>query len=222
MNARIVTKGLAALAIATAIPVAMLSGCADSAPKRPATAAAGSLAGASSTENEAPAAPIAAEQDSDVAAIIDFAKQTEPEDGSDTVQFNQTVSGGEPGNTLAASDAGVQPDLQAVYFGFDASDIDPALHDELRRHAEYLAAHPELTLHLDGHTDSRGSATYNKALSQRRAQAVADLLHTLGASQSQLVVSAHGAGQPRDLGSNWRENRRVELQYRDGALARGD
>ena len=92
MNAQIINKGLAALAVAAAIPVAILSGCADSAPKRPATAAAGPMASESSN---ASAAPVVAAQDSNVAAVIDFAKQTEPAGDSDAAPLNQPTAAGE-------------------------------------------------------------------------------------------------------------------------------
>ena len=49
---------------------------------------------------------------------------------------------------------------------------------------------------VDGYTDSTGSAKYNQALSERRAQAVADYLTSNGVSQHRLAVKGYGEENP--------------------------
>ena len=63
--------------------------------------------------------------------------------------------------------------------------------------AEILAAHPEvLSMRVEGHTDSQGSATDNLALSQARAEAVVVFLVDLGIDLERLSAVGHGEEQP--------------------------
>ena len=63
--------------------------------------------------------------------------------------------------------------------------------------AEILAAHPEvLSMRVEGHTDSQGSATGNLALSQARAEAVVVFLVDLGIDLERLSAVGHGEEQP--------------------------
>jgi outer membrane protein OmpA-like peptidoglycan-associated protein len=61
---------------------------------------------------------------------------------------------------------------------------------------------------IEGHTDRQGSADFNLELSQRRAQAVADYLKTLGIAGDRLQVQGHGFAKP--ISSAPEKNRRVE------------
>ncbi|MEO0443671.1 MAG: OmpA family protein [Pseudomonadota bacterium] len=68
---------------------------------------------------------------------------------------------------------------------------------------------------LTGHADSRGSDTYNQALSERRARSVADYIITKGVPAS--IVSASGAGETQPVASNdtvegRAANRRVDIE----------
>ena len=72
------------------------------------------------------------------------------------------------------------------------------------------------TLHIEGHADSRGEATYNKKLSAQRAQAVHDYLRQFGLSwqESRLIIQGFGKERLRSLGADdaaHQKNRRVEL-----------
>ncbi|WP_421989028.1 OmpA family protein [Roseococcus sp.] len=65
-------------------------------------------------------------------------------------------------------------------------------------------------LRVEGHSDSYGDAAYNEQLSQRRAQAVADVLIGIGLRQEDVVVQGLGSRVPLPgLRSN--ENRRVAI-----------
>ena len=83
--------------------------------------------------------------------------------------------------------------------------------------------HPEITLEVQGHTDSRGSDRHNMRLSDRRANAVRDYLVGQGIESSRLV--ARGYGETRPLESNRTRagraaNRRVEFVRTDEAARR--
>lgn len=68
-----------------------------------------------------------------------------------------------------------------------------------------------LRFQIEGHTDSVGSRASNIALSQRRAQSVADFLAGKGVERSRLAVRGYGPDRPLPgLRASAGENRRVE------------
>ena len=83
--------------------------------------------------------------------------------------------------------------------------------------AAVLRAHAEIArVEVQGHTDNRGNAGRNRALSQRRAEAVRQYLVAHGVSADRL--SARGFGPDQPLESNSTEagrarNRRVEFHF---------
>lgn len=66
-----------------------------------------------------------------------------------------------------------------------------------------VAAMPEVQVRIAGFADPRGAATYNDALSMRRAEAVAAALSCAGVARERLIVEAHGSSEstsaPGDL-----------------------
>ncbi|MGH8232450.1 MAG: OmpA family protein, partial [Steroidobacteraceae bacterium] len=69
-----------------------------------------------------------------------------------------------------------------------------------------------------GHTDSRGSDSYNDALSQRRAEAVAQALESRGVDSSRIDAVGRGKALPvatNDTAAGRQQNRRVELVFSD-------
>ncbi len=72
---------------------------------------------------------------------------------------------------------------------------------EIKRVADFMGQYTNTQVEVQGHTDSRGAAEYNQKLSQRRADAVAQVLvseHGVEASR----VSAKGYGEERPVASN--------------------
>ena len=103
-----------------------------------------------------------------------------------------------------------------VYFDFDKSEIHPGDRDIIIAHANYLQAHPNVKVVLEGHTDERGTREYNIALGERRAKAVSQLMQLQGVAKSQIDVVSFGKERPVALGhdeASWRLNRRVEITY---------
>jgi OOP family OmpA-OmpF porin len=79
---------------------------------------------------------------------------------------------------------------------------------------DLLASHPYAKAEIVGHTDSGGSDEYNQALSEARAQAVADFLVEGGVSRDQLIVEGDGEKFPiatNDTEEGRAQNRRVEV-----------
>jgi peptidoglycan-associated lipoprotein len=112
----------------------------------------------------------------------------------------------------AGSATGMSCTLQTVFFGFDDSSIQPSERDRLDANSSCLGKHSDKTVLVVGHTDTSGTEEYNIALSERRAQAVADYLARLGSDPAKLQVVPKGETEPTGLGDD--RDRRVEFQWR--------
>jgi outer membrane protein OmpA-like peptidoglycan-associated protein len=102
-----------------------------------------------------------------------------------------------------------------VHFDFANATIQSRSYPLLDQVARILTEHPEiLSVTIEGHTDERGSAEYNRDLSQRRAEAVRDYLAQKGVARERM--QAQGFGEDRPVQSNGTDegraaNRRVEF-----------
>jgi OOP family OmpA-OmpF porin len=77
-----------------------------------------------------------------------------------------------------------------------------------------LKGQPELKIEIAGHADDIGKASYNKLLSQKRADSVRNYFVELGVPPGQLVAKGYGEEQPLMLGNSTEareRNRRVEF-----------
>jgi len=105
---------------------------------------------------------------------------------------------------------------RSVYFDFDATALKDDATSLLERHGKYLSTHPLVKIKIEGNTDERGSAEYNLALGQKRAEAVRKALMIAGAKDSQMEATSWGRERPKATGhdeSAWAQNRRADLQY---------
>lgn len=105
---------------------------------------------------------------------------------------------------------------RVIYFDFDKSDIKPEYAAVVTANAQYLVAHPNARLKLEGNTDERGTREYNIGLGERRAQAVRRALMLQGVAQNQLTTVSFGSERPAVEGDDeaaWAKNRRVDLVY---------
>src|SRR4029453_18166388 len=64
------------------------------------------------------------------------------------------------------------------------------------KNAQWLAAHPEFTVTLEGHCDERGTNEYNLSLGDRRAAAARDYLGSLGVAANRLRTISYGEEGP--------------------------
>ncbi len=83
--------------------------------------------------------------------------------------------------------------LGPIYFNFDSARIRKDAANELAKVAEVLINNPDLMVVVKSHTDSRGSAVYNKKLSERRAISTVDFIKANGVSD--LRISGKGYGE---------------------------
>src|SRR4030095_7628227 len=99
-------------------------------------------------------------------------------------------------------------------FEFDKADLRQPDRELLSRIAGIILTSHDYTISVNGHTDDVGSDAYNKALSQRRAQAVRDYLVKAGLPPGIMSVEGHGKSLPLVKGTSdaaRAKNRRVEL-----------
>lgn len=101
-----------------------------------------------------------------------------------------------------------------VLFDFDAFELRSTAEKELQQVHKYLIQNPNLKIVISGHTDARGSDTYNLTLSEKRALAVSEYLISNGVSQDR--ISAIGFGSTKPISDNISsaahgKNRRVEF-----------
>ncbi|MBE0486722.1 OmpA family protein [Marinobacter sp.] len=103
-----------------------------------------------------------------------------------------------------------------VQFPTNSSIIDASFDNEIRRVADFMNEFPETTVEIAGHSDSIGDAEYNRFLSQRRAEAVANrLTSVLGVDPDRVSAMGYGEAEPiasNDTAAGRAQNRRVEAR----------
>ncbi len=104
-----------------------------------------------------------------------------------------------------------------VTFATGSASINPGFYATLDSVAETLIRYPNSLIDVYGFTDTTGTPTTNLALSQRRAQAVADYLASKGVARARMATT--GYGEQYDYlrvktgdGVNEPLNRRVEIK----------
>jgi outer membrane protein OmpA-like peptidoglycan-associated protein len=106
-------------------------------------------------------------------------------------------------------------DVYHLYFAFNSDRIREQSEPTLKEIAQVLRRHPDWKLAIEGHTDSIGGASYNLALSQRRAASVKGALTgRYGIAGERLTTGGAGASQPKESNATLEgraRNRRVEL-----------
>jgi peptidoglycan-associated lipoprotein len=102
--------------------------------------------------------------------------------------------------------------LATVYFAYDDATVAVSERDRLDANATCIEKTAGKSVFVVGHTDGNGTDEYNIALSERRAQTVADYLARLGIDPARLQVVPKGETEPTGLGDD--KDRRVEFQWR--------
>jgi len=88
--------------------------------------------------------------------------------------------------------------------------------DILDEAADALKSRNDVKVQVEGHTDERGKDSYNKKLSQARAESVVNALVSRGIARSRLLPIGFGEEKPLDPAHNkaaWAKNRRVEFNF---------
>lgn len=120
-------------------------------------------------------------------------------------------SGADADGWTLADPSGNRLGMPIIYFAYDSDMLVPSETAKLDRIAEYMGDKPTLGLLIEGHCDQRGTDEYNRALGERRANAVRAYLAGRGVTDSRLKTISYGKDKPEVQGSGesvWRQNRR--------------
>ena len=85
--------------------------------------------------------------------------------------------------------------LNNIYYDFNKYNIRKDAEPELKKVIEFMKTTPNVNIELRSHTDSRGSAAYNMALSKKRAIAAENYLLKGGADKERLTANGYGETQ---------------------------
>ena len=101
-----------------------------------------------------------------------------------------------------------------VLFGFDKSNLSEDAKTNLNKLVIVLDSYPDTDIEIQGHTDSKGSDSYNLTLSKQRAKAVSSYLSGKGIANKRLNIKGFGENAPKysnNSESGQAQNRRVEF-----------
>lgn len=101
-----------------------------------------------------------------------------------------------------------------ILFGYDKSGLMSEAKSSLNKLVTVLNNYPDTDIELQGHTDSKGSDSYNMNLSEDRANAVSRYLTSEGISSRRITIRGYGESMPKysnDSESGRSQNRRVEF-----------
>ncbi|MCA1582881.1 MAG: OmpA family protein [Acidobacteria bacterium] len=157
-------------------------------------------------------APVLAEQQAPQGKVLDLVFRVE-DTGGKVEDLRVRESGTEVVIDLAAD----------VLFEFDKADVRLAAAETLKEAAAVIRekSGEKGSVRVEGHTDGKGSASYNQTLSERRAESVRKwLIETALLGQARISTSGFGAKKPvapnqkpdgTDDPEGRQKNRRVEI-----------
>ena len=101
--------------------------------------------------------------------------------------------------------------LSDAFFDYNVNTLRDDARKALQQDAQWLTRWPTTKIMIEGHCDERGTAEYNLALGDRRANAVTQYLESLGVSPTRIQMESLGKEAPFCTGegeSCWSQNRR--------------
>ena len=110
-----------------------------------------------------------------------------------------------------ADPSGNRLGMPIVYFKYDSDELVDTEAQKLDAIANYMNDHQILGLVIEGHCDQRGTDEYNRALGERRANAIRGYLAGRGVADNRLRTVSYGKDKPAVEGSGeevWKKNRR--------------
>ncbi len=104
---------------------------------------------------------------------------------------------------------------ESIQFETNKADLKAGSYPALYEIATGLRAQPSVRLEVQGHTDNRGVAGYNRRLSEKRAQAVVRYLVGKGIDSNRVIAKGYGDTRPiasNETAEGRAANRRVEFK----------
>ncbi len=116
------------------------------------------------------------------------------------------------------TDRGMVITLGDVLFNTNKAQLSAGGINNVTKLADFLNKYPQRKVMIEGHTDSTGSASYNQALSERRAEAVQKALAEQGIDGGRIAMRGYGESSPvanNETAAGRQLNRRVEIVLSD-------
>lgn len=113
-----------------------------------------------------------------------------------------------------ATERGIVLTLGDVLFATNSDALQSGAGRNLDQLVAFLRKYSDRTVEVEGHTDSTGSADYNRGLSLRRADSVRNYLVERGVAGNRLATAGIGEGRPiadNNTAAGRQQNRRVEV-----------
>jgi peptidoglycan-associated lipoprotein len=130
-----------------------------------------------------------------------------------TVRVPQAPSAGN-GDGDMGSEAAFHQNVKDVFFDYDSYDLRPDAQSSAQTAASYLNSHSAIKIVIGGYCDDRGSAEYNLALGENRANAAKTALVNAGVAASRIRVISYGKEKQfctEENESCWQQNRRAQF-----------
>ncbi|PKN51043.1 MAG: peptidoglycan-associated lipoprotein [Deltaproteobacteria bacterium HGW-Deltaproteobacteria-13] len=105
----------------------------------------------------------------------------------------------------------ITADLTDIHFDFDKYNLRPEDRQILTGNADYLLKNKNVKIIIEGNCDERGTAEYNLALGDRRANEAMNFLVNSGVNRKRIKTISYGMERPLDPAHNeeaWAKNRR--------------
>jgi peptidoglycan-associated lipoprotein len=102
--------------------------------------------------------------------------------------------------------------VRDALFDYDSYKIRPDAQAAIEHAARYLNDHPSIRVLIGGYSDERGSAEYNLALGENRANAARNALIAAGVAAERLQIISYGKEVQFCTADNetcWQQNRRA-------------
>ncbi len=115
----------------------------------------------------------------------------------------------------------IKDQITLIYFELNAYTITHEMEKPLDSLIAILNKYPEIRLEVSSHSDSRGTADYNMALTQKRSKSIADYLVSKGVSNDRFILRSFGETQLLNkceynvvcTEEMQKENRRTEILF---------
>ena len=101
-----------------------------------------------------------------------------------------------------------------IFFDYDSYTLRPEGEASATKAAAFLTSHPDIRIVIGGYCDDRGSAEYNLALGENRANAAKTALVTAGVGANRIRVVSYGKEKQfctEETESCWQQNRRAQF-----------
>jgi peptidoglycan-associated lipoprotein len=144
-------------------------------------------------------------------------KQTAPNLATDTPQLEEADLGAGDFKAIDPNDPVLSAIFKNIPFNHDQFSLTPQACAILDNVAGWMKSNTTKMVLIEGHCDERGTAEYNLALGDRRANSAKTYLMQLGVDSARIYTISYGEERPLVVGSTeaaWAKNRRGEFKLK--------